>query len=448
MIGLTLHATLQMALSSLPEPDPLTDPLPLLDPPFPPIGTLQLDQENSEANPLADLEVEDGWNLDLLKAPEPHLPEPTQNQEAPSEDVIRLRWGALEIRPLPQIGLFYDDNVLLSNKDRLSDLVLSMTPGLVIGFGDYLKREESHLGLGYAPNLVRYLGHPELNSLNHAAKLGGQFAGNRSTLGAAAKWESLEAANRDAGSMLRQEISSLNLTGKYQFGERTACELSLSETRTSNQTGSSSAEHLVRNWFVYALTSKFDISGGLAIGRIDSKPGVPLTYEELLFRTRFESTDKLVFGAALGAQIKQAGASSHTSLSPVLELDASWTQTPSRTLNLSAYRKIAPSAAGQGLSFTKTGLGAGFRQRIIRDAYFDLNGGIEHSSYFNPDAGDFASPLENRRDQYLFGKASFSIPIAQMSAISFYCLTRTNHSSLSQYDFSGNQAGFEWKTSF
>src|SRR5438270_13841239 len=47
----------------------------------------------------------------------------------------------------------YDDNINISQTDRVSDFYFTIEPTLTLGFGDIIGREENFLRLDYAPSL-------------------------------------------------------------------------------------------------------------------------------------------------------------------------------------------------------------------------------------------------------------------------------------------------------
>ena len=56
-------------------------------------------------------------------------------------------------------------------------------------------------------------------------------------------------------------------------------------------------------------------------------------------------------------------------------------------MNLSGYRRNAPSYSVGGTNFTATGISAGIRQNFLQDFYLGLNGGYENVPIRPPRSG-------------------------------------------------------------
>src|SRR5438874_2107803 len=72
----------------------------------------------------------------------------------------RFQWGVrLTIRGV------YDDNILLSHFDRISDWYVAIEPAITIGFGDIVGRHDNYIRLDYAPSIFVYIDH-SVNDFN------------------------------------------------------------------------------------------------------------------------------------------------------------------------------------------------------------------------------------------------------------------------------------------
>jgi hypothetical protein len=406
------------------------------------------------------LEQEAGWTGGLLK-PEQNddltqvistlNPQTTDQEPAPTparDQGFRIRVGDVDIRPLLELGTLYDDNILQTPSGKIHDLITSVTPGILIAIGDYVDRKESFVSLLYAPNFVLYQDHEDLNASNQALVLGGQILLQRLTLAGVFQWEKTLGTSRDAGERIGQEVSTAELRGSYALSENVVLELRGSETLRTSTTRIDSTEDIVRNWVTYKVTSKIDSSGGITLGFIRPSAGPAVSYQQLLVRSRLESTEKLSFTASAGLEFRQFESGEDALLSPVFDLAAKWTPVSSNEISLSAYRRLSSSSAGQAHNYITTGGAGSVRQRIFGELKLELSGGYEHSAYFSTDKEAAPSQLDNRADNYTYGRMALSLPIRSQSSISIHYLYRYNCSSVPQYKFDNNQVGLEWKTTF
>src|SRR5438105_5981877 len=90
----------------------------------------------------------------------------------------RFQWGVrLTIRGV------YDDNILLSHFDRISDWYVAIEPAITIGFGDIVGRSGNYIRLDYAPSIFLYVDHSDDDAFQQLIRLEGQYRTGRLTLG-------------------------------------------------------------------------------------------------------------------------------------------------------------------------------------------------------------------------------------------------------------------------
>ncbi|MEI6715462.1 MAG: outer membrane beta-barrel protein [Verrucomicrobiota bacterium] len=410
----------------------------------PPGDPNPVDQPFKEQPP----EQESGWTGGLLdpssgvQAGEDALPDLGRNTG------FRLRLGILEVRPIFQFGSMYDDNLLLSHTRPLRDWVTSVTVGLAAGIGDYIERKENYLSFGYTPNYVFYRSHRNMNALNQAALFGGQIVFNRLTIASTLQWETLESTDRDAGGRTIQDSIMAELKANYALSETFNFEMKNSVISRDNHALLKSIEKINRNWIVYKLTEKLDFSGGATLGQIEPNNSASITYQQLLLRSRLESTEKLSFNASSGIEFRQFSSGAAPLVTPVFDLGGKWQPFHRTELSVSTYRRLANSSAGQSHNYTTTGFSGSLRQQFARNLSLEMSTGAEKSDYFTTAVNAPKTALDHRSDDYVFGKAMLALTIDTQTSLSLYYLTRNNTSSVSQYSFDNNQIGLEWKTTF
>ena len=89
---------------------------------------------------------------------------------------VRKRW---RIIPLFSAGVVYDDNIFLTNENRVADVIWNISAGLAFELGDFRGKGENYL-TGYWLGIpLIYTNNPEQNAFNYSAALIGQYRWNR-----------------------------------------------------------------------------------------------------------------------------------------------------------------------------------------------------------------------------------------------------------------------------
>jgi hypothetical protein len=68
----------------------------------------------------------------------------------------------------------YDDNINLSQDNRIADFYTTIEPAVMLGFGDTDARIENYIRLDYLPAVFLFADHTENDSVQHVARLDGQ----------------------------------------------------------------------------------------------------------------------------------------------------------------------------------------------------------------------------------------------------------------------------------
>lgn len=366
--------------------------------------------------------------------------------DGPSGSGFRLKLGIFEVRPLLSSSVVYDDNILIAPSNEESDVVFIVTPGVVVGAGDSVERKESFLQLAYSPSFLLFADRTDLNAVNQMAGLNGQHVFNRLSLGGGVQWEkSFATTNRDIGGRVEQSVLLLSLRAGYKLGERSSLEANGQFLNRDIEQGVDARDYLGRLWFVYGLTSKLDASVGAAFGHLEAsdQPGQP--YQQILLRSRYESTQKLSFNASAGVEFRQFDSGRTSRTTPVFDVTGNWQPVNSLVVSLTAYRRVTSSASLVEENFTSTGVSLIGRQRIIGGLSLELSGGYEQAVYSS--AADSSASVD-REDDYAYGRAALLYSLRKWGQVSVFHLYRNNDSSLANFSFENRQTGLQWQVAF
>jgi len=176
-------------------------------------------QEDIRTNPLPPIEGEvtaEEPSLDeQISAAEPELPLPAGPQVITSPGQ-----QAQEVSSMPrrfryelkvELRATYDDNITLSPDNRRQDFYGTIAPEIILGFGDVTDRGENYVLLNYSPSAYFFADNTEFNTIDHIARLEGQWRLSRMTLSLSQDVRSVQSANLDVASITAGFVNQINL---------------------------------------------------------------------------------------------------------------------------------------------------------------------------------------------------------------------------------------------
>ena len=89
---------------------------------------------------------------------------PSAVGEWDSEKYLVYSFGQLSLRPQLEVGETYDSNVFYSEKDEVSDFILSVRPGLSLFYG---QKTENFISIRYTMDAAIYAERDDLDNLGH-----------------------------------------------------------------------------------------------------------------------------------------------------------------------------------------------------------------------------------------------------------------------------------------
>jgi hypothetical protein len=355
----------------------------------------------------------------------------------------------------------YDDNINVSQSDRVSDIYTSIQPALTLGVGDILDRQENYLRLDYAPSLFLFVDHSEDNALQHLIHLQGQHHFSRLTLTLSQDVQILDGANLDAASSagpinnrINLDVSartrvdiygtrlgaSYDLTGKLSLSSEIASSISDYHSLISSQVFSGNV------FLNYALSPKltFGLGGSGGFDVVDD-PNPNQRFEQINGRLSYQVTGKVSLNASLGAEFRQfEGSDRGQNVSPVFDIGATYQPFDGTTLALSASRRTLNSAVLAAQDFANTSVTFTARQRLLRKVTLGLLAGFENSDYFST-----TSAVDSTRtDNYYFVEPSLDVSVTRFWSVGAYYLHRRSDSSIESFSFYDNQFGLRTSLKF
>lgn len=345
----------------------------------------------------------------------------------------------------------YDDNIFLTNTNRVDDWYFAIEPMLTIGFGDIEGQSNNFLRLDYIPSIILYSDHSDRNAVSHLINIEGGHRFGRLTLTLSQQVAILDGtnlnsvidttgllANLDASTPTRLNLfvtrlrANYDLTGKiFLTGEFDAAIYDYPDF-ISNQTLSGGL------YINYIVTPKVTLGVGGTFGvALVEGSNVDQTFEQANFRINYQVTGKFGLSASAGVEFRQFDSNRGDYVTPVFELGALYHPFDGTNITLSAGRRILPSGFFANQDFGTTYIVGRVQQRLLRRLHLGLAVGYENSDYFATTSGVSAT----REDDYYFIEPSLDVLINRWLSVGIYYLHREDSSNIAFLSFENNQVG-------
>jgi hypothetical protein len=278
----------------------------------------------------------------------------TRNDEAVSATENKFHYGfRLTLRGV------YDDNIFLSDTFKEHDYYFAIEPGLTIGYGDIVERQENYIRLDYAPSIFLFADHSESNSAQHLIRLEGQHRFSKLTLTfsqdvqildgtnlSAVGTGSTPSINLDAGGTAAVDVYNSIVNFAYELSGKTFLSGGLTFGVWDYQNNLISSSSFSGNlYFNYNYSPKLVIGvGGVGGYNWVDSPSPNETFEQANVRVTYQLTGKISLNASAGLEFRQSEDNSSDRTSPVYELGASYQPFDGTTISLRGSRHTMNSA--------------------------------------------------------------------------------------------------------
>jgi len=416
--------------------------------------------ETVEPTPLVAPEQSTDLSADL-NPPLPVAAEVTSTESTPTTSIdsgIPRRFKYLLRLTVRSV---YDDNINLSNTDPISDIYTTIEPSVMIGFGDTDTRVENYIRLDYLPAVFIFADHSENNSIQHVARLDGQYRINRLTLNLSQMVQIMDGVdvqaqdtageldqqvNLDVAGRTRFNIYTTHLNAAYYLTGKTFLSAGADYTATDYESLISS-EVLSGNVFLnYNYSPKLVIGLGGTAGRnrVDA-PNPDQTFEQANVRVSYQATGKVDFAGTAGVEFRHfEGDMRDEHISPVFEMRMGYAPFDGTKISLMANRRTMNSAVLAAQNYSVTNISVGVQQRLLRRFFLGVNAGYETSDYFST----IGSTAPERDDDYYFVQPSIGVRVTRFWTVRAYYLRRQNSSSFDVFSFHDNQVGLRASVEF
>ena len=351
----------------------------------------------------------------------------------------------------------YDDNINISQTNRVSDYYFTIEPVLTLGAGDINGREDNYIRFDYAPSLFLFADHSEDDALQQLFNLEGQHRFSRLTLSLGEEIAILDGtdlrslsdasspgshANLDVSGRTKFQTYNTRLNASYDLSGKTFLSTGFNSLVTEyNSSSLFSSANIAGNVFLnYRYSDKVVVGvGGTGGYDFVDAPNPNQTFEQANVRASYQATGKISLNVSGGVEFRQFENDSRGQyVSPVFELGANYQPSDSTTFTLSGSRRTFNSGVLAGQDFSATSINVSLRQRLLQRFYFGVTGGYQNSDYFST----VSNVATNRQDNYYFIEPSLDFSVTRFWTVGGYYLHRQNDSSFQTFRFEDNQIGF------
>jgi hypothetical protein len=348
------------------------------------------------------------------------------------------------IRPKGGAAMVYDDNIFISNTNRVADVIWSVTAGLAFEMGDYRNLKENFLiaewyGTGYF-----YTQNPQQNAFNQAAALLGQYRWNKLTGQVESRYQYLTGPDREVGAFTDRQLFVNAIRFNYDYSDKTTFDAEFLQNTQVYKSYLNQYDYRLKLGGDYRILPKVKIGGEGVAGILDVANGPLQYYQQLRGRLRYEATGKLAFKSSAGIEFRQFQGESELKIEPVFSLGLEYTPFDGTLISLTGYRDVIGSNSLEAQNYVATGVQLSIQQRVLQKFFVGIAFGYENDTYFATES-DVSS---DRVDNYIFARPSISYNIADWVKTGVFYEYRNNDSNISSNSFYDNRVGVELNLAF
>lgn len=378
------------------------------------------------------------------------------------------RW---RVAPHLYMRATYNDNIYIEPRDRVSDLILTLAPGVAIGWWsdgvtleNYTERKRpasrletaagDALYLDYSPVLRIFTDNSGESSLGHELLVMGVLDGVKTRLGAEFRFSSGSVADEDIGALVDRRLISGGLEARWEYSAKTAFRTALRVEHTEYNdfaTGKrwngmswdkfsdsyNATDWRWDNFMIWSPTPKVTLEPGFALGYLDIGSKDQQYYQQLLFRSVWRGPGKLSYDALVGVEFRQSE-EFRDSVLPVGRVRAVYAATYKTRFILEAFQQMENSALESRGNYRLSGLAFSAERSLSTGWVAGVTTGYSWADYYTDSENE-----DKRRDGYFFVTPRLIYNFNRWCNAGVSYQFRRNDSSDADYDYRNNQFSVE-----
>jgi len=357
---------------------------------------------------------------------------------APLPEQSLLQWGPVGFYPHFLYRFLYGDGVPAQPGEHFATAINEVYPGILLKLGQ-------HWQLDYTPSLRYYSSSHFQDTTDHSVALNGGTTYENWTFGLSQRYATTSQPLIETGAQTDLETYDTAINAACQFNTKTSLEMGFNQGfQYVDQNASSgpltdSKVWSTMDWLNYQFWPKFGAALGVGGGYADLSLGSSMSYEQLKGRITWQVSDKVSVSASGGLDDRQFVDSTQPDLlNPIFTVSAFYRPFEATTLSLDASRTVSPSYF-EGLVTETTAVGGGLHQRFFKKLNLDFSTGYGVTSY------ELTSPGPNplREDHFTYVNVRLSVPFLKRGTAGVFYQASKNTSTVSTYQISSTQVGFD-----
>ncbi len=433
------------AFAQTPAPEPTPSPTPSSQTPqrvITPTPEAQVEAEGQPLTPLTPGPSEPDTDTMIEADVQPIDQEAVEAAERLlPDDSSRKRW---RLTPLFAAEVVYDDNIFLTNTDRISDVIWRPSAGVIYELGDFREHKENYLSFQWIGQPVIYTKNTEQNGFNQFVALALQYRFNKLVAKLNSTYSTVRGSSRDVNTITTSQTFWNALAFVYDYSDKTAFDLMFTQTHSATENFQTTSEYQARAGMNYQLFPKTRVGFQGVAGVLDSSD-TPLQFlQQALVQVIYSGTGKLSFLFSGGVQALEFEGRDEVKISPVFSLGVSYQPFPSTSISLIGFRNVVASSAEAGQDYYATGFEVNISQGFFQKFVAALGFGYENDSYFETTAD---TPTD-RVDNFVFIRPRLTYAFVDWFSVSVFYEFRQTESTDEINSFYNNRAGLEILTKF
>lgn len=385
---------------------------------------------------------------------EPVAPGETSPREASPPTPIAPKFGAsssLDVTSRQKIklsleaGVLADDNVFLSARNPVSDVLYHFSPALTLTLGDKDDPESSYLSAHYQPEAFLFQNRHEENTVDHTASVAGRQQWARLGVQGRAAYQRTSGSTVELGGRVPRDIWQAAVGFTYGWGAKTSftTEAVLLATTYHREGFMNSREWKHENFLKYQATEKTLVGIGGDWGKleVDEEPRAQ-NFQQFLILLQYQAAGKLTLAARAGVEWRQTAAEHATT--PVFGLEAAYQPRDYTRVTLRGVREVIASGDLQGQNYIRTGLEGGLEQKIGNPFTLSLQLGWDTYEYRAASAG----LTSQREDDTYFIRPAFLYDFADHWRAELWYQWRSVNSNFADQTYKTQQIGLRLRYHF
>ena len=360
--------------------------------------------------------------------------------------------GSVEVRPNAAYTFTYDDNVFLIDNGvalpagaaQKHDIIHTLSPGVVLGAGDYRGQADQFFSASYNANILLFQENSGADSADHQGSI--SFGG-----GDKLSWRfdqtlvsqsDADVTNLQAGGRAKRRAWTSTLSTVYDLSEKTDLESSfayvLSDYDGAAFTDSQRLQGNVMLDFEQSAKLHYGIGGRMGYDQVDT--GANSVYEQVSTRMIWIASEKVALNAQVGVEFRQFQGINLDRANLVYGLGADWKLSPLTVASFNFDRSIAPNNTNPGVGgnsyATRNLVNASVVHKMGERYTLSLNTG-----YLGTDSDGTITAVTSREDDYYFVRPAVGVRLASRATAALFYQYRQNESNSTNGDFDNNQFG-------